>query len=249
MGEFKDFFGKNAEKYAASERHKSGKDLSILISSLNLKRTDKCLDLAAGTGFTSMELAKRTRSVVAYDGTEEMLKEAEKLSMKEGIENISFTLGRVESLPFESSSFEIVTTRRAAHHFEDKQKFLRESFRVLKSGGLIGIADLVEPEEDMNGLFDRLEAIRDPSHVKAEKISQWRKLVTKAGFKISFTEELIDPTDFLKWLYPVEPESAPGKEAIEFINNCNVYELKEMDFNRDKMVLRKHRMVLVASKP
>ncbi len=249
MGDYREFFGKNAEKYAASESHRNGKDLEILINLLDLKASDSCIDLATGTGFTAIAMAKIVHNVVAYDGTEQMLEQAKRLSEQEGVFNITFRVGMVEELPFMDSEFDIVTTRRAAHHFQNKEKFLSEAFRVMKKGGKLGIADLVEPEPDDRGNYNKMEILRDQSHVRAEKISQWKSLVQKAGFVNIVTEELVEPAHFLRWLYPVEENSEAGLEVKKFLESLGNDELRRMDFDREKMILNKHRMVLVAKKP
>jgi len=94
-----------------------------------------------------------------------------------------------------------------------------------------------------------MEILRDHSHVRAEKISQWKVLVQKAGFNNVVTEELIESAQFLKWLYPVEENSESGIEVKKFIENLNEKELKMMDFDIQNMTLQKHRMVLIAEKP
>jgi len=55
--------------------------------------------------------------------------------------NITFVPGKAESLPFEDSSFDVVTASLSLHHWQNKQKGLREAFRVLKDDGRLIIGD------------------------------------------------------------------------------------------------------------
>ena len=146
MSDFKEFFSKNADSYANSQSHKKGEDLIQLIQALNPVVSDTAIDLASGTGFTAMELASRVSKVVAFDGTREMLEKAKALASERGIGNIEYVLGDVSELPYPESTFDIITCRRAAHHFTDKKKFLSELFRTLKKGGRMGLVDMAVPE-------------------------------------------------------------------------------------------------------
>jgi len=65
-----------------------------------------------------MELAKRVESVTAVDITEKMLEQARRLAAETGIKNLTFDLADAANLPYEPRSFNIVTCRRAAHHFK-----------------------------------------------------------------------------------------------------------------------------------
>ena len=85
MSDFRDFFSKNAESFAKSLSHRSGEDLAILIEHIKPAAGETALDLAAGTGFTSLALAKKVSRAVAYDGTPEMLEHAKTLAREEGI--------------------------------------------------------------------------------------------------------------------------------------------------------------------
>ena len=248
MSDYRDFFGKNAEKYASSKPHKSGRDLEELVLHLNLESGDYCVDLATGTGFTAFALARRVAKVAALDGTPQMLQKAKKLATEQDIHNIEFVAGRVENLPFQDSSFDVITCRRAAHHFADKTVFLKESFRVLKPGGRIGIVDFVEPESDSENLLNQMEIIRDRSHVSAETLANWNGLVRDSGFTVEYTQELAEMRPFEEWLYPVNREDPAGSEILEFVGSRSEEELGKAGFLKKDMILRKQVMVLIARK-
>ena len=104
---------------------------------------------------------------------------------------------------YPDSSFDIVTTRRAAHHFEDAPRFLREARRVLRSGGRLGIVDM-SPPEGAEAFSNRIERLRDSSHIRAFTPAAWKSMVLKAGLHIESSKVLGEAVTFERWLYPVE---------------------------------------------
>ncbi len=207
-----EFFSKHAKAYAKSESHARGGDLSILMASLELGGDEVALDVGAGTGFTSMELAKHVKRVVAMDVTPEMLREAERLACEHGFTNIVFEHGDALNIPHPEGVFDVVTTRRAAHHFPSIQKFLYESHRVLKEKGRLGIVDM-SPLEGTQEFVNMIERIRDPTHNRALTPTEWEAAVNQAGFEVIHKEVLSEEVTFEKWLYPVEPDT-PEAEAV-----------------------------------
>ena len=246
----REFFSKHAEDYAKSESHSRGSDLATLIDTLRPTSSDVALDVATGTGFTAMALAPRVKLVVATDLTEEMLDQARKLAGERGITNIRFERAEAEDLPFADSSFDIVTTRRAAHHFQDVPAFLREARRVLRQGGRLGIVDMAPPEGSEE-FFNRIERLRDFTHVKALSPKEWRRLVAKAGLTITVEQLLPEQIPFERWLYPV----AMGGQEEALIRSewekatKNIRSLLEVQ-ERDGLIggWTKVRIVLVAKK-
>ncbi|HKJ97146.1 MAG TPA: methyltransferase domain-containing protein [Thermoplasmataceae archaeon] len=245
----KEFFGKYAEEYAKSDSHAKGSDLELLISLLNVNASLNALDLATGTGFTAVALAKKVKHVAALDKTSEMLLQARKLAESENTANIEFVVGDVEKLPYSDGEFDIVTSRRAPHHFSDKPAFLAEAFRVLKPGGTLGISDMVSPEGDVERRYDKFEAIRDPSHAGAETLTSWKRLLKTAGFQIREAIGYEDRIRFEKWLHPVPMESEEGKECLEFLTYATPEFKKLIGFMEDDTSFIKKRAVIVAGKP
>ena len=198
-----EFFSKHAADYAKSASHAHGSDLARLIEFLQPEPSETALDLATGTGFTAMELSFKVKQVVATDITEEMLLEAQKLAGKRGISNIRFEKADACDLPYENLCFDIVTCRRAPHHFRDIPKFLREARRVMRPGGRLGIADMT-PLEGCEDFFNAIERLRDATHVRALSPAEWKSHIRDAGFSATSGVTVSEPITFERWLSPVQ---------------------------------------------
>ncbi len=87
-----------------------------------------------------------------------------------------------------------------AHHFPHVDRFLAESWRVLKPGGRIAIVDNIAPEDPAGAeALDAFEALRDPSHGHCLGMDEWRRLITAAGFEITHEEITLKRMDFEWW--------------------------------------------------
>ena len=247
---FQSFFSKHAEDYSKSQSHASGPDLAALIETLSPKITELALDVATGTGFTAVSLAGRVKHVTGIDLTEEMLDQARALARSRGVANIEFKRGDAMRMDYPDSSFDIVTTRRATHRFDDVPGFLREVKRVLKAGGRIGIVDM-SPPEGAESFTNRIEKLRDGSHVEAFTPKAWESMVMGAGFEGLASRVLEDRVTFERWLYPVEPggnEERAIRSAWKSSSKA-VRRLLKAEFDRGKVnAWSKTRIILVASK-
>jgi SAM-dependent methyltransferase len=130
-------------------------------------------------------LAPKVLRVEGIDITEEMLAEARKLAAQRGIINIRFLTGISTDLPYLDLSFDIVTCRRAVHHFTDVPTSLGEMARVLKVGGRLVIDDRVVPEDDeIDSLINQLDRLHDPSHVRSRRGCELTGLVQGTGLEL-----------------------------------------------------------------
>ena len=100
--------------------------------------TGSLLEVPVGTGVLTMPLyASLPRAAVTcLDYSADMMENAEKRADAMNISNITFVQGDVGSLPFEDESFDIVLSLNGFHAFPDKDAAFRETFRVLKKGGV-----------------------------------------------------------------------------------------------------------------
>jgi|GEM_PF-413695 len=190
-------FGRQAASYAHSESHAQDRDLTLLVEHLRLGADDRVLDVATGAGFTARALGEIARSVVGLDLTLRMLQEARRIAPGG---HIRWVTADACALPFGDGVFDVVTVRRAPHHFPDLAGALREMLRVLRPGGRIGIVDQVPPDGAGHALMERLERLRDPSHVEALTQQRWRHLVEAMGVVVTFHDVVERRMTFEAWL-------------------------------------------------
>ncbi|HME18296.1 MAG TPA: methyltransferase domain-containing protein [Nitrososphaerales archaeon] len=202
------FFAKHASGYAKSSGFAHGADLEALVKALKPAKTDLALDVATGTGFTAFSLAPLVRSVVGVDITDGMLRQARRLAKVRRAGNVTFERGDALRLGYPDASFDIVTTRRATHHFADVPAFLHEAKRVLRPAGRLGIVDM-SPPRGATDFANHIEKLRDSSHARAFDPAEWRLMLDEADLEISSELILEEAISLGDWLYPVE---AGGKE-------------------------------------
>lgn len=183
----KDQFDKQASEYNAQWNTWSEEALNAMLDAAQPKMADVVLDVATGTGFTALAFAPHVRSVVGMDVSSGMLGQAEKHAAGRGITNAVFQEGAAESLPFADASFDLVTCRIAPHHFLSVPKFLTETGRVLKLGGRFVLADTTVPDDvpEAADWQNRVEAVRDPSHVRNYTPGEWRQMAEAAGLTVT----------------------------------------------------------------
>ncbi len=194
-------FGAAAANYAVSAVHAGGPTLDALVERAALRGTERVLDVGTGAGHTALALAKHAAEVIALDLTEEMLATAAGLARERGLANVWFRRGRAEALPFADASFDLVTSRLCAHHYADPAAATREAARVLKPGGQYLLVDSFSPEDPVQDTYlNAIEVLRDPSHVRNYKLSEWRAMFDAAGFEVEVGPRWPVRLEFDSWI-------------------------------------------------
>lgn len=177
-------FGDVAANYRLSEVHAAGPDLDLMLAAAQVAAEARVLDAGCGAGHTAMAFAAVARQVIACDFTPAMLAQTAMLARERGAANIRPQLADVECLPFADDSFDLVATRYSAHHWLKPKRALDEFKRLLKPGGVLLLSDIMASEDYAQDTFlQAIELLRDPSHVRDYRISEWVAMLAAVGFR------------------------------------------------------------------
>jgi len=150
--------------------------MRMLVEMAGASKTDEALDVACGPGIVACEFAQHCCHVTGIDITPRMIEQARERQKSMLLNNMTWRIGDVSPLSFPDASFDIVLTRYSFHHFLAPGSVLAEMVRVCKKGGRVVVADVVLPA-GKTAAYDKLETLRDPSHVHAlsfeEMASVW----------------------------------------------------------------------------
>lgn len=192
-------FGKTAASYLTSTPHALGKSLERLVALTSPQKSWHGLDVATGGGHVAYAFASHVARMWATDITQEMLDLVRAEAQKRGLSNIRVAYAKAEALPFEDESFDLVTCRIAPHHFDLIPEFLAEVRRVLRPQGLFALVDNVVPQGSVGDYINAFERFRDPSHLRAWTMDEWRAGLKKHGFAITHEEQLYKKMEFKSW--------------------------------------------------
>jgi arsenite methyltransferase len=150
----------------------------------NLQKGETVLDLGSGGGIDVLISAKfvgETGKVYGLDMTDEMLELANRNKEKNGARNVEFIKGYIEDIPLPDHSIDVITSNCVINLSESKEMALKEAYRVLKKGGRLAIADIVE-------LKDIPEIIRQNVQLwvgcisGALSVSEYERILNDIGF-------------------------------------------------------------------
>lgn len=200
-----------AASYTTSAIHAQGSDLPRLVALSGLSTGARLLDVGAGTGHAGLAFAPLGVEVVALDMTTAMLDQARGLAVERQA-TLDPVQGIAETLPFQSSSFDAVVCRYCAHHFVDIAAAIAEMRRVLRDGAPLLFVDHVAPENDEADEFvNRLDWLRDPSHRREPRLSEYATWFADSGLQIDRVEHFPEQMVVEPWF--ARARTTPDRQA------------------------------------
>lgn len=150
-----------------------------------LRPGETVLDLGSGGGIDVLLSAKRvgpTGKAYGLDMTDEMLALANENKRKAGVENVEFLKGEIESIPLPDNSVDVIISNCVINLSADKNRVLREAFRVLKPGGRLAVSDVVTRGEIMPEIRESVLAWVGCIAGALEE-NEYRSKLSAAGFE------------------------------------------------------------------
>lgn len=160
-----DQFTRQAVPFAGAAPIRDQTTLDRVVHASGAGPHDTVLDVGCGPGLLACAFARVVRHATGIDLTPAMLEQARKLQREQGLPNVSWREGDITSLPYLDGEFSIVSCRYVFHHLEDPLTVLKEMARVCQPGGRVVVADMAPAREKADAL-NRMERLRDPSHVR-----------------------------------------------------------------------------------
>ena len=204
-------WSERAQLYRDSAAHREGEDLGLVVEWSEGAKT--ALDVATGGGHVARRLREAGLEVITLDPAPGMQPDV---------------VSRGEDLPFADESFDVVTCRVAAHHFDDVPKAMSEMARV--SRDRVIVIDNLFLDDDA----EQADSVRDPSHVRNWSEDEWRGFFASSGLRVDESQRLEKPIEVEPWL----ERSGTGEQDAERVRELLGDRIRDGWITLDRIVLR-----------
>jgi ubiquinone/menaquinone biosynthesis C-methylase UbiE len=246
-------FARQSSNYGKGHILQNVDDVRAALKQITIPVRARVLDVATGGGHTGVLLARLGHEVTVSDLTPAMLENAGELAREQNVQ-VTTRQHSAEVLPYGAGSFDLVTCRVAAHHFSSPESFVRESARVLASGGwLIVIDGTVEDDQpEAEQWSHEVEKLRDPSHHRFVTPRTWRGFCQAAGLDVTHSELTPFKQPDLNWYFDTAATTPENrKKVLRLIEEAppSARRLFQLGEEEGRIVWWWQRLTLVARKP
>jgi len=186
-----------------------------------LKAGETVLDLGSGGGFDCFLAARQVGEsgyVIGVDMTPEMVNKARRLAGEIGAANVDFRLGEIERVPAADDSVDVIISNCVINLSPEKRDVFRESFRVLKPGGRLAIADIVATAPLPKKIQADM-ALYTSCVSGASTIGDLETILAEVGFDHIRITPKDDSRSFIR-------EWIPGGRIEDFVQSANIEAVK-----------------------
>ncbi len=181
-----------------------GGETDILAEKARINRATCVLDVCSALGGPARHLARKYGcNVTGLDATAKMVDEAVARTELEGLSHlVMFRLGNALDIPFHAGIFDVVWGQDAWCYITDKERLVREAYRVLKPGGVIAFTDWIQAGSMSDNEWEELNTFMAFPYM--ETLDGYERMLIEEGFTI------------------VEKEDLTG----DFVHHCHMYQDK-----------------------
>lgn len=194
MGEWEQergYWERNAARYDRAMRLLDGPlPHATAWTAAAVEGSGRVLEVAAGTGLFSVEIAPRVGELVATDYAEAMVRRVRAKVEEAGLENVRCEVADLTALPYAPGSFDAVVAANVLHLVPDAGEALRSLRGVLRPGGKLVVPTFCHGESWRTRLLSRLFGLTGfPGHRRLSTASL-RGLVEAEGFRVVRAESI-----------------------------------------------------------
>ena len=205
-------FSLQSDAFARCPAHADHKSVAVFAELGGFSPGDRLLDSGCGPGIVSMALAREVAHVDGVDLTPAMIALGRQRAAADGLDNVTFQVADMSSLPFDDASFDGAVTRYTVHHLDHPIAALSEMVRVTRAGGRVVALDAV-PLATHRTAYDQFEQRRDPSHTTALTLEEWLTMGDALGLGPATVERFslrMEATALLAHAFP----DAEARESL-----------------------------------
>jgi len=170
--------------YWLASSRRFGDEIELVLRLQRGKECGRLLDLACGTGVFTRPLAGQASLVVGLDLSWPMLRQAQRLILRDGVRNVVLIRGTAFNLPFVPGTFDSVNCCGALHLFQSPEAALDEIARVLACDGHLCVQTTIRPDHSAGLAYFLERFIRFGFFSQADL----QKKIFQRGFKILESE-------------------------------------------------------------